>query len=61
MLQHAKVLCVALTDGRHYVVESSANLRSRASLEQIMLVADKGLYEFHSAWMDSLFTTEAAK
>ncbi len=61
MLQHAKVLCVALTDGRQYVVESSANLRSCASLEQIMLVADKGLFEFHSAWIDSLFTTEAAK
>ena len=32
MLTHAKVLLIETTDGRSYVVESSANLRSRAAV-----------------------------
>jgi hypothetical protein len=55
MLTHAKVLLIELTDGRSYVVESSANLRSCSSIEQITITADADLLAFHRTWMDSLF------
>jgi hypothetical protein len=58
MLTHAKILLMELTDGRAFVVESSANLRSCSSIEQITLIHDAALLGFHRAWLDSLFTNE---
>ena len=43
-----------LTDGRGYVVESSANLRSCASIEQITIMRDGDLLAFHRKWIDEL-------
>ena len=40
MLTHAKILLIELSDGRSYVVESSANLRSCSSIEQITMIHD---------------------
>jgi hypothetical protein len=56
MLAHAKVLLIELTDGRAFVVESSANLRSCSSIEQIMLTCDSALFAFHRNWLTSLFS-----
>ena len=52
---HAKLLGFAMSDGRHFLIESSANLRSCRNIEQFALHADRDLYEFHKGWIDSLF------
>ena len=54
MLTHAKILLIELTDGRSYVVESSANLRSCSSIEQIVMTHDRPLFDFHHQWLDEL-------
>jgi len=48
---HAKVLLMELTDGRHIVIESSANLRSCHNVEQCCITHDRDLLYFHRAWM----------
>jgi hypothetical protein len=53
-LTHAKVLLMQLSDGRAFVVESSANLRSCSSIEQIMLTQDRELFQFHRQWINEL-------
>jgi hypothetical protein len=55
MLTHAKVLLIELTDGRAYVAESSANLRSCASIEQITFTHDRSLFDFHRQWISDIF------
>lgn len=54
LLQHSKILIIQI-DGQNYVVESSANLRSCASLEQSAIYNDSALAKFHRSWIDSLF------
>lgn len=54
-LVHAKLLLLAMSDGRAFVVESSANLRSCSSIEQLTLFHDRTLLEFHRQWLDELF------
>jgi hypothetical protein len=54
MLTHAKIMPLETTDGRQFVVESSANLRSCASVEQIMLIQDGELFQFHRAWLNDI-------
>lgn len=54
LLQHAKILVIEI-DGQSYVVESSANLRSCASLEQLAIFNDEALANWHKAWIDGLF------
>jgi hypothetical protein len=53
-LQHAKVVLMELTDGGAFVVESSANLRSCASIEQIVMTHDPALLAFHKQWIDDV-------
>ena len=53
-LIHAKILLIELSDERHFVVESSANLRSCASVEQLAMFHDRSLFDFHRAWMQEL-------
>jgi len=53
-LQHAKVVLMQTTDGGAYVVESSANLRSCASIEQITMTHDPALLAFHRQWIDDV-------
>lgn len=52
-LCHAKVVCARMSDGRCFVIESSANLRSCSSIEQFTITQDVGLFEFHKQWMES--------
>jgi hypothetical protein len=59
MRTHAKVLVIALSDGRRMVVEASANLRSCKNVEQFTLIHDSGVYEFHRQWIEELFTNNA--
>ena len=54
MLTHAKVLLMQLSDGRDFVAESSANLRSCGSIEQIMLTHNRELLDFHKAWINEI-------
>ncbi len=53
-LIHAKILLIELTDGRAYSVESSANRRSCASIEQITMTHDRALFDFHRGWITNI-------
>jgi hypothetical protein len=53
-LVHAKLLLLLLTDGRAFTVESSANLRSCASVEQLTLFHDRALLDFHKQWINEI-------
>jgi hypothetical protein len=57
---HAKIILFRLADGRRYVVESSANLRSCKNIEQWAFTRDDDLFQFHRDWIAGLFE-EAAK
>ncbi len=59
MLTHAKVVLMELSDGRAFTVESSANLRSCSSIEQITMTHDAELTAFHRRWI--VETLEAKK
>jgi hypothetical protein len=48
---HAKIVLLATSDNRKFVIESSANLRSCQSIEQFSLIQDGTLYDFHAAWI----------
>jgi len=58
---HAKIQALKLADGRCFVIESSANLRSCRNVEQAMLTESPDLYAFHRSWMDELFSKEGQK
>lgn len=51
---HAKLLLFELTDGRHYAVESSANLRSCRNVEQFTMTEGADLVGFHRDWIEYL-------
>jgi len=51
---HAKVVAVSMSDGRAFVVESSANLRSCRNLEQMTMTQGRDIYEFHAGWIGEL-------
>ena len=59
MLTHAKVVLLELPDGRTFTVESSANLRSCSSIEQITMTHDLELFAFHRKWITDIM--EAGK
>jgi hypothetical protein len=50
---HAKII-LAATGGRHFVVESSANLRSCQNVEQFTLTQSKAVFDFHRTWVEQL-------
>lgn len=50
---HAKVILLDIP-GAKMSIEGSANLRSNRSLEQVALIRDDGLHDWHSTWIDSL-------
>lgn len=55
---HCKLLLVAAGE-RRLAVESSANLRSCKNLEQLTAFGSPAVYDFHTAWIDELFTMGA--
>lgn len=54
---HCKVTTLALTDGRRYSLEGSANVRSNSSWEQCCMFQDANLVAWHDAWIEQLVTT----
>jgi len=58
--QHAKILAIALADGRRVTLESSANLRSTKNIETATAFGDPRLFEFHQAWIRDLFKAARA-
>jgi hypothetical protein len=55
MRNHSKVMLFEMSDGRYFVNETSANLRSCRNCEQCCITQDRELALFHRGWMDSLF------
>ena len=55
---HCKVVCFDFADGAGLVLEGSANLRTNGNREQLALVNDRGLHDFHAAWIDELVTAD---
>ena len=53
---HAKIILMQTTGGDHYVVESSANLRSCRNVEAFVMSNDRELLAFHRRWMMHLLT-----
>lgn len=49
---HAKVTLFSFSSGGAMVFEGSANLRTNRSREQLMMTSDRGLHDWHAAWMD---------
>jgi hypothetical protein len=50
---HAKVVTMAFADGLRLSFEGSANLRTNRNLENLAVVNDAGLHDFHAAWIDA--------
>lgn len=48
---HTKLFLLEMSDGRHFVIEGSGNLRSCRSIEQFCLTNDRDLLLFHRKWL----------
>lgn len=55
---HCKIIAARFTDGRCYVIESSANLRSCRNLEQFTITHDAALFDFHRVWLQEVYEVE---
>jgi hypothetical protein len=49
---HAKVVTLAFTDGLRLTFEGSANIRTNRNMENLSVVNDPGLHDWHAAWID---------
>jgi hypothetical protein len=49
---HAKVCTMAFSDGLRLVFEGSANLCTNRNLENLCVVNDPSLHDWHAAWID---------
>jgi hypothetical protein len=49
---HAKVVTLAFADGVRLSFEGSANLRTNRNMENLAVVNDPGLHDWHAAWID---------
>jgi hypothetical protein len=58
---HAKVVTMALEDGRRYVLEGSANLRTNHNLEQFCLARDADLHEVYDAWLAGMVSAHEVR
>lgn len=53
---HCKIVLIELEDGRHYVLEGSANLRTSRNQEQFTISQDSELHAFYALWFDQMMT-----
>lgn len=53
---HAKLMLIKLSDGRHIVTHGSLNLRRCNSFEQLVITQDRQLYRFFSAFLEDAIT-----
>ncbi|HXD86819.1 MAG TPA: hypothetical protein VN641_10005 [Urbifossiella sp.] len=51
---HCKVVCFDLAEGDGLTFEGSANLRTNRNREQLCVIRDRGLHDWHSQWTDGL-------
>ena len=51
---HCKLLLLKTTDGRHLVIESSANLRTCRCWEQFTLTDDAATYHWHARFLEEI-------
>ena len=58
---HAKIITMALSDGRRFTVESSANARSCRALEQISIFQSPPLHDFHAGWIREVIEASAGR
>jgi hypothetical protein len=50
---HVKVVTLAFADGLRLVFEGSANLRTNRNMENLAVVNDPGLHDWHAQWIDA--------
>lgn len=50
---HAKVVLFDLGPGDGLVFEGSANLRTNKNVEQLSVIMDRPLHDWHAAWIDA--------
>jgi hypothetical protein len=50
---HAKVVTLAFADGLRLTFEGSANLRTNRNMENLCVVNDPGLHDWHAQWIDA--------
>jgi hypothetical protein len=58
---HAKIIAAEMVDGRYFVWESSANMRSCRNCESYVLTQDRELLLFHRTWMREFLSQGDAK
>jgi len=51
---HSKIACLDMEDGRAFVTEGSANLRTCSNIEQFTIFQSRQLLDFHSGWIRSV-------
>ncbi len=51
---HAKVVTLAFADGTRFAMEGSSNLRHNDCWEQLAIVADAALHDWHASWIDEM-------
>ena len=51
---HCKVVAFDLAEGDGLVFEGSANLRANRNREQLAVIRDRPLHDWHAAWIDAL-------
>jgi hypothetical protein len=60
MHSHAKVVTMAMASGERFAVEGSANLRGSGSArEQVAVVHDHGLHDWHARWIAEMVERHA--
>ena len=54
---HTKLILMEMTDGRHFTIEGSGNLRACRSIEQFVFTNDRDLLLFHRHWLNDYINT----
>jgi hypothetical protein len=57
---HCKVVLADFGE-RRLVLEGSANLRTNGNLEQLLIVRDAALHDWHAGWIDALVSRHEAE
>jgi hypothetical protein len=58
---HAKVACLHFADGLKLAFEGSMNQSTNRNLEQMAVINDPGLHDWHSAWIDQKVKEQGAE
>jgi len=58
---HAKIVCFDIGPDDGMVFEGSANLRANGNREQLTVIRDRSLHDWHSEWIDQVSTNGQEK